>query len=85
MARYMRIPTELISVHGEFELPPGEYKTGRLNRTEEGDVMLSVDSHMYIYTTVINDKIEYHHDGGPAIEHRNGYREFWKNGKKYLP
>lgn len=60
----MRIPTELISVHGEFELPPGEYKTGKLNRMEEGDVILSIESQMYVYTKVINYKIEYHHDGG---------------------
>lgn len=85
MTRYQKIPIELIAVYGELELPPGEYKTGKLNRMEEGDVVLTVDSQMYTYTKVINCKVEYHHDGGPAIEHRDGYQEFWKNGKNYLP
>jgi len=82
---YRRLDPDIVQVHGEFELPPGEYKTGDLGQVNEGDILLSVGPSEYAYFKVFRGCIVYHRDSGPAVEYKSGYVQYWKYGKSYLP
>lgn len=82
---YRRLDPDIVRVHGEFELPPGEYKTGDPERVNEGDILLLITHSQYTYLKVIHGSIVYHRDSGPALESRYGYVEYWKYGRSYLP